>query len=113
MVSGIIPRIPPATCHAFSRKAATTRYIETRECRVPRMLPCGIFVIRCPPAEHYDENSEHFTSSKGNASLNFVPCRFDVSSPDSPSDSLRGRMVVEDPDLQQLRARGQPAHNRA
>src|SRR5437867_10532296 len=96
----------------IAQKAVATRYIETRKFRVPRMLPCGILVIGCPSAEPPYENSEHFTNSQDNSSLNSVPCRLNVSSPGRPSASLRGRRLHEDPDLQQLGARREPVHNR-
>src|SRR6266516_4097515 len=90
--------IPCSTVHETVKE----RHIETREFHIPRILPYGIFVIGCPPAEPSDENSEHFTISEDSSSLNSVACRPDVSSPDHPSTSLSGRRLLEDPDLQQL-----------
>src|SRR5437773_12335326 len=90
--------IPCSSVHETVKE----RHIETREFRVPRILWCGIFVIGCPPAEPSDENSEHFTISEDSSSLNSVPCRPDVSSPDHPSASLCGWRLVEGTDFQQL-----------
>jgi hypothetical protein len=67
---------------------------------VPRISPCGIFVISCPPAEPFYENSEHFTISEDISSLDSVLGRIDISSPHSLSVSLCGRRLLEDPDLQ-------------
>src|SRR5437773_10014464 len=99
--------IPCPTVH----ETIKAQHIETREFHIPRILQYGIFVIGCPPAEPSDENSEHFTSSEDNSSLNTVPRRPDVSSPDHPSTSLSGRRLVEGTDFQQLRARGKPVHD--
>src|SRR5438093_2826181 len=90
--------IPCPTVH----ETIKAQHIETREFHIPRILQYGIFVIGCPPAEPSDENSEHFTSSEDNSSLNTVPRRPDVSSPDHPSTSLSGRRLVEGTDFQQL-----------
>src|SRR6266487_2966533 len=90
--------IPCSSVHETVKE----RHIETREFHIPRILPYGIFVIGCPPAEPSDENSEHFTISEDSSSLNSIPCRPDVSSPDYPSASLCGWRLVEGIDLQQL-----------
>src|SRR5881628_2084431 len=91
----------------FSGRAAYNEYSVLQYSRNMKfsgfdMLQYGIFVIGCPPAEPSDENSEHFTSSEDNSSLNTVPRRPDVSSPDHPSTSLSGRRLVEGTDFQQL-----------
>src|SRR2546430_14190640 len=99
--------IPCSTVHETVKE----RHIETREFHIPRILPYGIFVIGCPPAEPCDDNSDLFTISEDSYSLNSVPCRPDVSSPDHPPRSLSGRRLLEDPYLQQLWARGKPVHD--